>query len=153
MPQPSGKHPRYDGERTTLAIVALILNRSFVTRSQFNDAGTSTQGFLARDDTNKLLVVALRGSQQIEGASIPYTTFPIRSRYLKFPHNRFYHRRQYRTCPIRLSRGLAFVVINVIRKPHAIYGRLVSPPAGATVHAGFLTAYARQAPLQGFSFG
>jgi len=32
----------------------------------FNDAATSTQGFLARDDTNKLLVVALRGSQQLE---------------------------------------------------------------------------------------
>ncbi|KAF8590402.1 alpha/beta-hydrolase [Ramaria rubella] len=32
----------------------------------FNDAVTSTQAFLARDDTNKLLIVALRGSQQIE---------------------------------------------------------------------------------------
>jgi len=32
----------------------------------FNSAATSTQGFLARDDRNKLLVVALRGSQQLE---------------------------------------------------------------------------------------
>jgi hypothetical protein len=29
--------------------------------STFNDAGTDTQGFIARDDTRKEIVVALRG--------------------------------------------------------------------------------------------
>jgi len=46
------------------AICPRPLGNTLVTT--FENAATSTQGFLARDDTNKLLVVALRGSQQIE---------------------------------------------------------------------------------------
>lgn len=33
---------------------------------QFSDAATSTQGFIARDDTNEQIIVSFRGSQQTE---------------------------------------------------------------------------------------
>ncbi|GJJ14213.1 hypothetical protein Clacol_008475 [Clathrus columnatus] len=65
----------------------------------FNNDLTSTQAFLARDDTNKLLVLALRGSEQLED-------------YI--------------------------VDINIEMIPFDSPG-VIAP--GASVHAGFLTAY------------
>lgn len=33
---------------------------------KFNDIGTNTQGYIARDDTNKQIIVAYRGSIQLQ---------------------------------------------------------------------------------------
>ena len=33
---------------------------------KFNDIGTNTQGYITRDDTNKQIIVAYRGSIQLQ---------------------------------------------------------------------------------------
>lgn len=104
---------------------------------QFNNDATSTQAFLARDDTNKFLVLALRGSQQLEGMAIMIVPHPVAMTYFSSLKDFLID---------------AEIILDDFVSPggplcHTIYIQcdldsrfLVTVTNGAKVHTGFLTA-------------
>ena len=87
---------------------------------QFNNNATSTEGYVARDDNLKQIIVAFRGSQQAQDAitGLCHTSLDNMSCFLYWPRHKD---------------------INIILLPYISPN--VTYVSGAKAHAGFLIAY------------
>lgn len=99
--------------------------------TQINDALSDTQGFIARDDSRKEIVVSFRGST----SAIDFLVGQLPKKIARIP------------IPVIESHNLD-LKFNLVRyNPKAVPAEFLSSTAGAKVHDGFLFAHNRVAQL------